>query len=160
VSQIEARAEQLGYSVPAALPVHGRYSSVLIDQGLAYASGVVGVVGDPPKLAFPGRVGAEVSIDDAKESARLAFMTMLGNLREALGNLDRIDHFLKLTGYVSTVPGTPEIHRVIGAASELLAEIIGADRLPARTVVGAAELPGGASVALDATLRLRPDERS
>jgi enamine deaminase RidA (YjgF/YER057c/UK114 family) len=160
VTQIEARVEQLGYSVPAALPVRGHYSSVLIDQGLAYVSGVVGVVGDPPKLAFPGRVGAEVSIEDAKESARLAFVTMLGNLRAALGDLDRIDYFLKLTGYVSTVPGTPEIHHVIGAASELLASVIGGDRLPARTVVGAAELPGGASVVLDATLRLRPDERS
>jgi enamine deaminase RidA (YjgF/YER057c/UK114 family) len=160
VPGIEARVEQLGYSVPAALPVHGRYSSVLVDHGLGYVSGVVGVVGDPPKLAFPGRVGADVSIDDAKESARLAFIAMLGNLRDALGSLDRIDYFLKLTGYVSTVPGTPAIHRVIGAASELLAEVVGTDHLPARTVVGAAELPGGASVALDAILRVRPDEHS
>jgi enamine deaminase RidA (YjgF/YER057c/UK114 family) len=160
VSGLEARVAQLGYAVPPALPVHGRYSSVVIDQGLAYTSGVVGAVGNPPKLAFPGRVGAEVSIDDGKESARLALLAMLGNLREALGSLDRIDHFLRLTGYVCAVPGTPQIHRVIGAASELLAEIVGGDLLPARTVVGVAELPGGASVALDATLRLRPDKHS
>lgn len=157
MAQIEARLKEHGYVVPAALPVRGSYSAVLIDQGLAYSSGVVGVAGDPPRLAFPGRVGPDVSIDDAKESARLAFVAMLGNLREALGGLDRIDRFLKLTGYVSTVPGTPEIHHVIGAASELLAAVFGEDRLPARTVVGVAELPGGASVALDATVRLHPD---
>jgi len=160
VSMVEARVAQLGYVVPAALPVHGRYSAVVVDHDLAYTSGVVGVVGDPPKLAFPGRVGAEVSVEDAKESARLALLATLGNLREALDGLDRIDRFLKLTGYVSTVPGTQMIHHVIGAASELLAEIIGADHLPARTVLGVAELPGGASVALDAILRLRPGERS
>ncbi len=156
MSMVEARVAQLGYVVPAALPVHGRYSAVVIDHDLAYTSGVVGVIGDPPTLAFPGRVGAEVSIEDGKESARLALMATLGNLREALGSLDRIDHFLKLTGYVSTVSGTQMIHHVIGAASELLAEIVGADHLPARSVVGVAELPGGASVAVDAILRLRP----
>ena len=75
-----------------------------------------------------------------------------------VANLDRIDHFLKLTGYVATVPGTQLIHHVIGAASELLAEIFSGQPLPVRTVVGAAELPAGASVALDAILRLRPDE--
>jgi enamine deaminase RidA (YjgF/YER057c/UK114 family) len=157
---VEDRVAELGYAVPAALPIHGRYSSVAIDHGIAFTSGVVGVIGDPPTLAFPGRVGDEVSIEDAKESARLALLTTLGNLREALGDLDRIDRFLKLTGYVATVPGTQQIHHVIGAASELVAEIFGGDHLPARTVVGAAELPGGASVVLDATLRLRADERS
>lgn len=154
---VEDRVAQLGYAVPAALPVHGRYASVVVDHCLAYTSGVVGVMGDPPTLAFPGRVGVEVSIEDGKESARLALLATLGNLREALGSLDRIDRYLKLTGYVATVPGTHQIHRVIGAASELLAEIVGEDRLPVRTVVGAIELPGGASVALDAILRLRPD---
>lgn len=160
MSTIEDRLSQLGYAVPAALPVHGRYAAVVIDQGVAYTSGVVGATGDPPRLAFPGRVGAEVSVEDGKESARLALVATLGNLREALGNLDRIDHFLKLTGYVATVPGTAQIHHVIGAASELLAEIIGGDSLPVRTVVGVAELPAGASVALDLTLRLLPDESS
>jgi enamine deaminase RidA (YjgF/YER057c/UK114 family) len=158
MSQVEARIAELGLTVPAALAVHGRYSSVVVDDGLAYTSGVVGVTGEPPRLAFPGRVGAEVSIEDGKESARLALLATLGNLREALGSLDRIDRFLKLTGYVATAPGTQQIHHVIGAASELLAEIVGGDRLPTRTVVGAAELPGGASVVLDATLRLHRNE--
>lgn len=158
--QLEARIEQLGFTVPPALPVHGRYSAVVLDGGLAYTSGVVAAVGSPPKLAYPGRVGAEVSLDEGKESARLALLATLGNLREALGDLDHISHFLKLTGYVATVPGTTQVHQVIGAASELLAEIVGGTHLPARTVVGAAELPGGASVALDAILRLSPDEHA
>ena len=113
------------------------------------------VEGPPLKLAFAGRLGDDLSIDDGKLSARGAMLSTLGNLKGALGDLSRIERFLRLVGYVRATPEFTGPPAVIDGASELLRDLFGADLLPARKAIGVAALPGGASVEVDAIVKLR-----
>lgn len=154
MSEWESRIAELGLAVPDPLPAGGLFASVVVDGAIAYCSGIVAVEGPPLRLAYPGCVGDDLSIEDGKMSARGAMLSTLGNLRGALGNLDRIERFLRLTGYVRAVPGFDKTPAVVDGASELLLEIFGKDLLSARTAIGVSALPGGASVEIDAIVKL------
>ena len=150
----ESRIAELGLTIPDPLPAGGLFSSVVIDGTIAYCSGIVAVEGPPLRLAYPGCVGDDMSIEDAKLSARGAMVSTLGNLRGAVGSLDKVERFLRLTGYVRAVPGFDKTPAVVDGASELLVEIFGKDLLSARTAIGVSALPGGASVEIDAIVKL------
>lgn len=150
----EARVAELGIAIPPPLPPGALYSSVVVDAGLAYVSGIVAVEGEPPRLAHAGLVGDDLDVEAGRASARSAMLRILGNLRGAVESLDRVARFVRLTGYVRAVPGFAQSPAVVDGASELLLEIFGRDLLPARTAFGVSALPGGASVELDAVVRL------
>lgn len=152
----DARIAELGITIPEALPQGGKYSSAVFDGNLVYTSGVVAVEGPPWKLAYAGSVGDEIDVETAAESAAQAMRNSLGNLKAALGgSLDRVDRVVKLTGYVRCLPDFGGAPTVMDGASSVLAEIFGDELLPARTAIGVAALPGGASVELDTVVRLR-----
>jgi enamine deaminase RidA (YjgF/YER057c/UK114 family) len=150
----ESRIAELGVAIPDPLPAGGLFTSVVIDGSIAYCSGIVAVEGPPLKLAYAGCVGDDLSIDEGKRSARGAMISTLGNLRGALGTLDRVERFLRLTGYVRAVPGFDKTPAVVDGASEVLVEIFGKELLSARTAIGVSALPGGASVEIDAIVKL------
>jgi enamine deaminase RidA (YjgF/YER057c/UK114 family) len=154
---LEQRAAELGIIIPDPLPAGGLYTSVVIEGDIAYASGTVAVEGPPLKLAFAGRLGDDMSIDEGKLAARGAMLSTLGNLKGALGDLSRIERFVRVVGYVRATPEFTGPPAVMDGASELLRDLFGADLLPARTAIGVAALPGGASVELDAIVKLRRD---
>jgi len=151
----DARVAELGITIPDPLPAGGLYTSVVIDGGYAFTSGIVAVEGPPLKLAYAGCLGDDLSIDDGKLSARGAMLSTLGNLKGALGSLDRVARFLRLVGYVRATQSFTGPPAVMDGASELLRDIFGADLLPARTAIGVAALPGGASVEVDTIVKLR-----
>lgn len=150
----ESRIAELGLNIPDPLPAGGLFTSVVVDDTIAYCSGIVAVEGPPLRLAYAGCVGDDLSVDDGKLSARGAMLSTLGNVRGAIGTLDRIERFLRLTGYVRAIPGFDKTPAVIDGASELLVEIFGKDLLSARTAIGVSALPGGASVEIDAIVKL------
>jgi enamine deaminase RidA (YjgF/YER057c/UK114 family) len=151
----EARVTELGIAIPDPLPSGGLYRSVVVDGGLAFTSGIVAVEGPPLRLAWAGCVGDDLSLEDAQKGARGALLSTLGNLRGELGSLDRIDRFLKMTGFVRTIPGFNQMPKVMDGASELLIQIFGEGLLSARTAIGVTSLPGGASVEIDTIVKLR-----
>jgi enamine deaminase RidA (YjgF/YER057c/UK114 family) len=154
--EIERRLEELGIQIPGPLGSGGLYTSVVVDRSVAYTSGVVAVdLGPPPKLAYRGLVGTDLGMEEARASARGAMISTLANLRGVLGDLDQIDRFLKITGYVRAAPDFVELPKVLDGASQLVIDLMGDDRRSARTTVGVAALPGGASVELDTVVRLR-----
>lgn len=155
MSDWEKRAADAGIQLPEPLPSGGLYTSVVTAGNVAYTSGVVAVDTEPLRLAWGGRLGDDLSVEDGKQSAAGAMRSTLGNLRGALGGLDRIDRFLKVTGFVRVTPEFNQMPAVMDGASELLVQIFGDDRTPARSAVGVASLPGGASVELDAVVLLR-----
>jgi enamine deaminase RidA (YjgF/YER057c/UK114 family) len=79
---------------------------------------------------------------------------VISSLAETLGDLDRIERFLHVGGYVRAAPGFQKISFVIGGASTLIDELFGSDGLATRTTVGVAELPDGASVMIDAIVAI------
>ena len=107
-------------------------------------------------MAHAGSVGNELDLETACRSAALAMVCTLANLKGALdGSLDRIDRFVRLSGYVRCLPDFMQLPNVMARASEVLEEIFGDELLPARTAIGVSALPGGASVELDTIVRLK-----
>jgi enamine deaminase RidA (YjgF/YER057c/UK114 family) len=152
----DARAAEAGLVIPPPLPAHALFPAVAIDGTTAYTSGIVAVDGPPWKLAYAGSVGDDIDIETAHKSAALAMICTLANLKGALGgSLDGIDRFLKIVGYVRCGPDFRDTPLAINGASEVLISIFGADRLPARSAIGVAALPSGASVEIDTVVRLR-----
>ena len=151
----EDRIAELGLAVPDPLPSGGLYTSVVIDGDVGYTSGIVAVEGPPLRLAHAGCLGDDLDVETGRRSARGALVSTLGNLKGALGSLDRIERFLRMTGYVRATPDFTDPPKVMDGASELLVEIFGEALLPARTAVGVSALPGGASVEIDTIVKLR-----
>ena len=156
VTSWDRRADELGLVIPDPLPAHEFFPSVSIDGTTAYTSGIVAVEGPPWKLVYAGSVGDGIDIEDGKKSAAQAMLCTLGNLKGALGgSLDRIDRFLKFTGFVRCRPEFRDAPLVVNGASEVLRSLFGAENLPARSAIGVAALPSEASVEIEAIVRLR-----
>jgi enamine deaminase RidA (YjgF/YER057c/UK114 family) len=152
----DRRAEAAGIEIPPPLPAHPLFPGAVIDGTTVYTSGIVAVEGPPWKLAYAGSVGDDIDIETAKQSAALAMVCTLANLKGALGgSLDRVDRFVKVMGFVRCRPEFTDPPAAVNGASEVLAAIFGDDRLPARSAIGVASLPGGASVEIDTVVRLR-----
>ena len=155
MTQLVERLAELGLALPEPVPVRGRFRAVVVHGDVAYVSGAVATTGPPLQIAYPGHVGGEVSLEEAKESARGALLAVLASVDTAVG-LDRVAGVLHVGGYVRVAPGFDDVHMVVGAATALVGDLFGDDGLPARTAVGVASLPAGASVVLDAVAAVRP----
>jgi len=133
---IEERLSELGIVLPLPLPPLAAHASVVVSGGLAYVAGH----GPMDAKRIPVRVGAvdgEVSEDDARDAARLAGLNALSSLRAELGSLDRVEHILRLTGYVLSSQTFFRQPWVVDGASELFLEVFGPERgRHARTSVG------------------------
>lgn len=146
------RLGELGFVVPSPPPPKGAYfpSRRFADQ--LWVSGATARRDGVPALR--GVVGADVSVDEACEQARLAALNLLGAIDAAAG-LDSVAAVIHLRGYVRAVPEFETHPVVIDGASRLLlhafGEHVGAH---ARTAIGVASLPGGACVELDLVVSL------
>ena len=108
-------------------------------------------------LAPPfGRVGEEVSLDEAVEAARLTALSMLGSLRRELGTLDRITGWVRVFGMVNSAPGFDQQPTVINGFSHLILDVFGPDvGRHARSAVGMSALPFGIPVEVEAEVSIR-----
>lgn len=98
---------------------------------------------------YAGQVGGGVSLDEAREYARIALLNALTALKVHLGELDRVERIVRVTGYVNSAPTFTRQADVINAASELLLEAFGEAGQHARSAIGVAQLPGGAAVEIE-----------
>lgn len=153
MSRIERRLEELGLELPEAVAPLYSYVPVKIHQGVAYVSGQVPRVdGEVP---YTGKVGRDVTVDQARELAKICVLKGLSCVKAAIGNLDDVEQILKVTGYVQTAPGFSEPSKVIDAASELLVDLFGESGRHARTAMGAAELPSNTPVEIDFVIAVK-----
>ena len=130
------------------MPFAPRLRPVLVHGGLAYLSGN----GD---LSTLGRVGADVSVEEAALAARRTAILMCRSLREELGSLDAVERWVKVLGFVRSAAGFTDQPRVVNGFTELVVELFGEERgLCARSAIGVAELPGGLAVEVEATVAL------
>jgi enamine deaminase RidA (YjgF/YER057c/UK114 family) len=121
----------------------------------AYASGH-GPLAPDGTIAPPlGRVGAEVTLEQAQCSARLALLAVLGSLQRSLGDLDRVGAWVSISSFVRVAPGFTETPAVLNSASDLLQELYGPKAAThARTTIGVADLPFGVPVVVAAEVEL------
>lgn len=149
----DRKLESLGFPLDRIPGVGAIYKPVVIDGTTVYTSGNVPFDGD--RLVGVGKVPTDVSVEEAKRYAALCAANVLRHVRKAVGSLDRIERVLRTVGYVNSDPAFTEQHLVINGASELLREVFGEDGVGARTAIGMAALPLGASVEVDIVLKLR-----
>jgi enamine deaminase RidA (YjgF/YER057c/UK114 family) len=145
---VEARLADLGLELPEppSLPFVPRLRPVLVHGGLAYLSGN----GD---LGTLGRVGDDVSVEQAAAAARTTAHLMCRSLREELGSLDRVERWVKVLVLVRSAAGFAEQPAVANGFTEAIVELWGEDAgLCARSAIGVAELPGGMCVEVEAAV--------
>jgi enamine deaminase RidA (YjgF/YER057c/UK114 family) len=146
----EARLAELGLSLPdpPVLPFTPRLKPVVVHGDLAFLSGN----GDISRL---GRVGDDVSLEEAVQAARATAHIMCRSLRDELGSLDRVERWLKVLVLVRSAPGFGDQPRVANGYTEAIVELWGEERgLCARSAIGVAELPGGLAVEVEAIVAL------
>ncbi len=102
-----------------------------------------------------GKVGADLTLEQGREAARVTALSILSTLRAELLNLDRIQQIIKVVGMVNVAPGFDQIPAVVDGCSDVLAEIFGEAGRHVRTASGLAELPFGLAVEIELTARLR-----
>jgi enamine deaminase RidA (YjgF/YER057c/UK114 family) len=148
----EEAIESLGLELPPAPRPLASYVPVRAHAGIAYVSGQIAILDGA--VLHPGRVGQDVSVEDAQEAARRCALQILSALREELGTLDRVAGVVQLSVFVASDPSFTAQPVVANAASDLLVEVFGGAGKHARAAVGVASLPLGASVEVAAIVAL------
>jgi len=152
MSRVDDRLAELGLELPPPAPALASYVPVVVSGGLAFVSGQTPSSDGVPM--FTGKVGADVTVEQAQQAAGRCALQALSLLREALGDLDRIRRIVALTVYVAAAPGFTEPHKAANGASDLLIEVLGDDGRHSRTAIGVAELPLGVPVEVTVTAEI------
>jgi enamine deaminase RidA (YjgF/YER057c/UK114 family) len=147
VSAVEDRLSALGLTVPAVVPPVAAYVPALRDGNLVFTSGQLPMVDG--KLVATGKVGADVSAEDAKGYAATCALNAIAAIKAELGDLDKVARVVKVVGFVASDPSFIGQPGVINGASELLAEAFGDKGVHARSAVGVAVLPLDAPVEVE-----------
>jgi enamine deaminase RidA (YjgF/YER057c/UK114 family) len=156
---VETRIKELGLVLPD--PVKAPPEVKLPFSWIRVRGNRVFISGHPPlnpdgSLAKPlGKVGAEVSLEEGYQAARLTSLAILGNLKRTLGDLDRITSWLRVFGMVNAAPGFNQLPSVINGFSDLIIQLYGKERGDhARSAVGMAELPFNIPVEIEAEVEI------
>lgn len=147
----QQRLDSLGISLPTPPAAAGNYLPVVMNDGWIFVSGQLPV--SEGRITCTGKVGEDVTLEDAYQAARLCAINALGLLNQAAGGLDAIQ-ILRVGGFVASAKGFTSQPKVINGASDLLVEVLGNRGKHARAAVGVAELPLGAAVEVEFTARL------
>lgn len=146
--QIEARLAALGITLPEPAAPAANYVPFVISGKQVFISGQLPLSGG--NIACSGHLGADVSLEDGQQAARLCGINILAQVKAALGDLDRVARCIKLGGFVASTPEFTDQPKVINGASDLMVEVFGERGRHARFAVGAPALPLGCAVEIDA----------
>ncbi len=147
----EARIKELGLTLPEPKPV-GNYVPGVVVGNLLFLSGQGPMRGGVPLVR--GKVGRDLSVDDAYKVAREVGINLLGAARHVLGNLDRVKRIVKVLGMVNSADGFGDQPKVINGFSDLMVEVFGENGRHARSAVGMGELPMGIPVEIEMILEV------
>jgi enamine deaminase RidA (YjgF/YER057c/UK114 family) len=159
MSAIERRLDSLGLVLPAPLRLPAGvvlpfpWVRIVGTRALFSGHGPTDVDGS---VARPlGKVGRDVSLEQAASAARLTALAVLGSLKRELGDLDRIACWSRIFGMVNSAPGFNRQPAVLNGFTELIVEIFGVERgAHARSAVGMAELPFDIPVEIEGEVEL------
>jgi enamine deaminase RidA (YjgF/YER057c/UK114 family) len=157
--RVEAKLEELDLALPGPMrPPAGvqlPFAFARVFERRVYIAGHGPQTPDGSIAPPLGKVGAEVSVEEGYEAARLTALSILGTLRRELGDLDRVTGWLRVFGMVNSAPGFIAQPSVINGFSDLILELYGPDAgSHARSAVGLAELPFGIPVEIEAEVAI------
>ena len=147
------RLAALGLTLPPVVAPVAAYVPAVRTGTYVYTSGQLPMVNG--KLPAVGKVGDEVSAQDAAGMARTCALNALAAAASAAGGLEAIRRIVKVTGFVASAPGFGGQAQVINGASELLIEVFGEEGKHSRSAIGVAELPLNAPVEVELIAEVR-----
>ncbi|MGY3203145.1 RidA family protein [Streptomyces sp. TE5632] len=152
MSAVEAKLAELGLSLPEVVPPLAAYRPAVLSGRYVYTSGQLPMVDG--ELPLTGKVGAEVTAEEAKELARTCALNALAAVKSVAGDLDRVARVVKVVGFVASATDFTGQPGVLNGASELLVEVLGDKGVHARSAVGVAVLPLDAPVEVEILVEL------
>lgn len=146
-SKPETRLQELHLTLPPAPKPMAKYKTAVVAGGLLYVSGH-GPVQDGKLIT--GRVGADLTLEQGKDAARVVGLNILATARATLGSLDKVKRLVKTLGMVNCPPDFKEQPQVINGFSDLMADVFGDDAgVGARSAVGMGSLPSNIAVEIE-----------
>ncbi|QXJ23143.1 RidA family protein [Actinomadura graeca] len=147
MSTPEERIGELGLELPEVVAPLASYVPTARTGSLVYTAGQVPMV--KGELTLTGKVGADVTAEQAAEQARICALNAIAALKAEVGELSRIVRIVKVVGFVASSPDFHGQPQVINGASDLLGEVFGDAGKHARSAVGVAVLPRDAVVEVE-----------
>ena len=148
----EVRLKELGLELPEVPKPVAEYVPAKRVGDLVYVSGQ-GPIRDG-KPIYVGRVGAEVSPEDAYKAAQLCALNCLAAVKSLVGSLDAVEEIVQVRGFVNSAPDFHDQPKVINGASELLVKVFGECGRHARAALGTSNLPGDIPVEIEMVVRV------
>ncbi len=149
----EQKLTQLGIELPSPPQPVATYVPAVQAGDLLFLSGVIPF--RDGKLVLAGKLGADLTVEQGYEAARIALLNALAIVRKELGTLDRVKKVVRMVGHVASADGFVQQPAVVNGASDLLVKIFDDAGRHARVAVGAAELPLNAPIELEIILQVR-----
>lgn len=149
-----ARIAELGLTLHGPHLPHVPLLPVVVHNGLAHVSGQLPRIDG--RITCLGVLGETVSLEEGVEAARVCALNALSVLELALGDLDRIQQFLRVTGFVVSGANFTQQPIVIDGASRIFHNVFGDVGRHARSAIGVAALPHGAAVEVELTVAIAP----
>ncbi len=150
----QQKLEELGYKIGRVPPEGDLIKGVVTDGTTLYASGQVPF--DGPDLKFVGKVPSQISVEDAQKAAELCAANLLRAVHRHVGDLEKIERVVRITGYVNVEADFTDCHLVINGASGLVEKVFGQPACQhARSALGLQQLPLGVSVEVEMILKLK-----
>ena len=134
----------------------GSYVSLVESDGLVFLSGLLPRNGN--EVVFRGKVGADLSVEQGIQAARLCALNALSVIRDQCGTLDKVGRILRVVGYIHAHSSFTDHPQVLNGASDLFKDVFGEAGLHARSAVGVASLPANAACEIELTFRIRQRE--
>ena len=146
--------KNLGLNIPDLPKALANYVPFKIIGKTIYISGQAPVHNG--ELIYKGKVGSDISIEEGIEAAKLCVINIIAALKTGLeGDWDKLDSFVKLTGFVNCQDNFTDQPKIINGASDMLVEIFGDQGRHARVAVGSNALPLGIAVEIDSIVQLK-----
>jgi len=152
--EIEKKLASLGLELPAPPIPAAHYIPYVKVGNILFVGGNIGRLNGQP-LAYAGKVGDKVTVEQGYEMARNCALNHLAVIKSALGDLDRVERFVKLLGFVNVAPGFTKMPQVINGASDLFVELWGERGEHARAAVGVASLSNDAPVETEVIVQIK-----
>jgi enamine deaminase RidA (YjgF/YER057c/UK114 family) len=144
--RIEDRLVELGIALPEPFPPAGNYVSCVQSGDLLYVGGHGPIAGS---RAVMGKVGADLTLEQGREAARMTALSLLATMQAELGTLDRVEQIVKVFGMVNVGGSFKQMPAVIDGCSDVLVEVFGDRGVHTRSAVGMAALPFDIAVEIE-----------
>ena len=150
---VNSKLSEIGLTLPIAAKPVAAYVPAVKTGNLVFTAGQLPVVDG--KLVKEGKVGSDVTAEDAKELAQICALNALAAI-SLVADLDQVERIVRVGGFVNCAPGFTAIPGVVNGASEFLIKVFGdVNGKHARTAVGVAELPLNAPVEIELIVQLK-----